>query len=144
MGVLRLMTRIESFAANALRGLLASRTTLGIKGEIAMSWRYAEGMEAEAKRRELTALASERPEDMPVTITASYVFALALTEGYEAAVGAGFEFTNRERRLIREVLEAYGTAESAGALSYGRCELTHRFCEVAQFAFPPKESSDAD
>ena len=131
------MTRIESFAANALRGLLASRTTLGIKGEIAMSWRYAEGMEA--KRRELTALACDRPEDMPVTITASYVFALALTEGYEAAVGAGFEFTNRERRVLREVLETYGTADGAGELFYGRCALTHRCCEVALFTFPARE-----
>ena len=140
MGTLRLMTRIESFAANALRGLLSARTNLDIKGEIAMSWRYAERMEAEARRRDVTALASERPADMPVTITASYVFALALTEGYEAAVNAGLEFTNRERRLIREVLEAYGAAEGAGALFFGRCELTQRFCEVAHFAFPPKQS----
>jgi hypothetical protein len=99
-------------------------------------------MEAEAGRRDLVVLAAERPTDIPVTITASYVFALALTEGYEAATCAGIEFTNRERRLIREVLEAYGTAEGASELHYGRCELTHRLCEVAQFSFPPKECDE--
>ena len=130
------MTRHERFAARALQGLLAARTNLDIKGEIGLAWRYAERMEAEAKRRELSMLAAERPVDLPVTITASYVFALALTEGYEAATAAGLEFTNRERRVIREVLAAYGTAASAGELFYGRCELAQRWCEVAQFSFP--------
>jgi hypothetical protein len=133
------VTRHERFAASALRGLLAARTNLDIKGEIGLAWRYAERMEAEAKRRELFVLAAERPTDLPVTITASYVFALALTEGYEAALDAGFEFTNRERRLIREVIEAYGTAAGAGELFYGRCELTQRWCEVTQFSFPAPE-----
>ena len=133
------MTRHESFAAAALQGLLAARTNLDIKGEIGLAWRYAERMEAEAGRRELIELADERPDDLPVTITASYVFALALTEGYEAAIGAGLEFTNRERRVLREVLAAYGTADGAGELFYGRCALTHRCCEVALFTFPARE-----
>ena len=81
------MTRHERFAASALRGLLAARTNLDIKSEIGLAWRYAERMEAEAKRRELIELAAERPTDLPVTIAASYGFALALTEGYEAAIG---------------------------------------------------------
>ena len=136
------MTRIESFAATALRGLLAARTNLDVKGEIGLAWRYAERMEAEARRRELIVLAGERPADIPVTITASYVFALALTEGYEAAIAAGFEFTNRERRVIREVLEVYGTAEGGNELHFGRCELTQRLCEVAQFSFPPKDGDE--
>ena len=130
------MTRHERFAASALRGLLAARTNLDIKSEIGLAWRYAERMEAEAKRRELIVLAAERPTDLPVTISASYVFALALTEGYETAIAAGLEFTNRERRLLREVLAAYGPAASAGELFYGRCELTQRWCEVTQFSFP--------
>jgi hypothetical protein len=79
---------------------------------------------------------ADRPADLPVTITASYVFALALTEGYEAATAAGHEFTNRDRRVIREVLEAYGTAVGAGERCSGRCKLTQRWCEVAQFSFP--------
>jgi hypothetical protein len=130
------VTRHERFAARALQGLLAARTNLDIKGEVGLAWRYAERMEAEAKRRELSMLAAERPADLPVTITVSYVFALALTEGYETATDAGLEFTNRERRVIREVLAAYGTAASAGELFYGRCELTQCWCEVAQFSFP--------
>ena len=133
------MTRYEAFAAAALQGLIAARTNLDIKNEIRLAWRYAERMEAEAKRRELTGLADECPADMPVTITASYVFSLALTEGYEAAISAGLEFTNRERRLLREVLEVYGTADGAGELFFGRCALTHRFCEVALFTFPARE-----
>ena len=132
------MTRQERFAAGALQGLIAARTNLDIKGEIGLAWRYAERMEAEARRRELIGLADERPEDLPMTITASYVFALALTEGYEAATAAGFEFTNRERRVLREILEAYGTADGAGELFYGRCALTHRYCEVALFRFPAR------
>ena len=132
------MTRHERFAACALQGLIAARTNLDLKAEIGLAWRYAERMEAEAKRHELIGITDQRPHDMPVMITASYVFALALTEGYEAAVGAGFEFTNRERRIVREVLEAYGTADGAGELFYGRCALTHRFCEVALFTFPAR------
>lgn len=133
------MTRFERFAASSLQGLLAARTNLDIKAEVGLAWRYAERMEVEAKRRELIGIADERPDDLPVTITASYVFALALTEGYEVATGAGLEFTNRERRVLREVLEAYGTADGAGELFYGRCALTHRFCEVALFTFPARE-----
>ena len=132
------MTRLERFAAKALQGLLAARTNLDIKSAVGLAWRYAERMETEARRRELIGIADERPDDMPVTITASYVFALALTEGYEAATGAGFEFTNRERRVVREVLEAYGTADGSGELFFGRCALTHRYCEVALFTFPAR------
>ena len=51
-----------------------------------------------------------------MTITADYAFALALAEGSEAATGAGHEFTNRDRRVIGEVLDAYG---GAGAPFYG-------------------------
>ena len=132
------MTRCERFAASALQGLLAARTNLDFKAEVGLAWRYAERMETEAKRRELIGIADERPHDMPVTITASYVFSLALTEGYEAATDAGLEFTNRERRVVREVLEAYGTADGAGELFFGHCALTHRLCEVALFTFPAR------
>ena len=138
------MTRYERFAASALQGLIAARTNLDLKAEIGLAWRYAERMEAEARRRELIGLADERPDDLPVTITASYVFALALTEGYAAAIGAGLGFTNRERRVVREVLEAYGTADGAGELFYGRCALTHRYCEVTLFTFPARERTGCE
>ena len=135
------MTRHETFAAAGLQGLIAARTNLDIAGEIETAWRYADGMEAEAKRRDLVAFADERPADLPVTVTASHAFAAALTDGYEAACRAGCEFTNRDRRIITEVLDAYGTAEAAGPPFFGRCELTHRFCDVAQFLFPARSEA---
>ena len=130
------MTRHERFAAAALQGLLAARTNLDSIVETRTAWDYADAMEAEAKRRDLVAFADERPADLPVTVTAAHVFAAALTDGYEAACRAGGEFTNRDRRIITEVLDAYGTAEAAGPPFFGRCQLTHRFCDVAQFLFP--------
>ena len=129
------MTRHETFAAAALQGLLAARTNLDIAAEIETAWRYADGMEAEAKRRDLVAFADERPADLPVTVTAAHAFAAALTDGYEAACRAGCEFTNRDRRIITGVLDAYGTAEAAGPPFFGRCQLTHRFCDVSHFLF---------
>jgi uncharacterized membrane protein YebE (DUF533 family) len=129
------VTRLETFAASALQGLLAARTNLDIEGEIEMAWRYADGMEAKAKRRE--AGADEAPDECePITLTADVDFALALAEGLPAAAAAGYHFSNRERRIIGEVLDAYGTASDVGAPFSGRCELTHRFCEVCRFSFP--------
>ena len=130
----RAMTRHETFAADALQGLLAARTNLDIAGEIDMAWRYADGMEAEARRREAAAA------DQAITLTADVDFALALAEGLTAAAAAGSHFSNRERRIIAEVRDAYGAATGNGAPFSGRCELTHRFCEVARFTFPPRES----
>ena len=130
------MTRHERFAAAALQGLLAARTNLDATCEAHTAWDYADAMEAEAKRRDLVAFAAERPADLPVTVTASHAFAAALTDGYAAACRAGCEFTNRDRRIITEVIDAYGTAEVAGPPFFGRCQLTHRFCEVARFLFP--------
>ena len=138
------MTRHERFAASALQGLLAARTNLNAAGEAHIAWDYADAMEAEAKRRDLIAFADERPADMAVTITACYGFATALTEGYEAATDAGHEFTNRDRRVLGEVLNAYGTASGAGAPFHGRCTLTHRFCEVALFTFPARLPREVD
>ena len=139
------MTRIERFAARALQGLLAARTGLDaasdvVAGEVATAWSYADAMETEAKRRELVAFAHERPADLPVTVTADHAFATALTEGSAAAARAGHEFTSRDRRVIGEVLDAYGIAGAAGAPFSGRCELTHRFCEVRRFTFPARQS----
>ena len=129
------MTRHESFAATALAGLIAARTNFDIAGEIETAWRYADGMEAEAARRGKLAGA----DDCEVTITATAYFNYALVEGIEAATGQGIEYTNRERRVIGEVLDAYGHACAAGNSFEGRCELTHRFTEVCRFAFPPKQ-----
>ena len=129
------MTRHEKFAAAALQGLLAARTNLDSAVETRTAWDYADGMEAEAKRRDLVAFADERPADLPITVTAAHEFAAALTEGMAAATGAGCEFTNRDRRIVTEVLDAYGTAEVAGPPFFGRCQLTHRFCDVSHFLF---------
>ena len=59
-----------------------------------------------------------------VTITANAYFSYALLEGLEAATEQGIEYSNRERRLIGEVLDAYGRATAAGNSFQGRCELT--------------------
>ena len=133
------MTRHETFAADALQGLIAARTNLDIAGEIAMAWRYADGMEAEARRRE--AGGAECPEGRPITLTADVDFALALAEGLTAAAAAGYHFANREQRIIGEVLDAYGAATGTGEPFSGRCELTHRFCEVARYTFPPRSAA---
>ena len=125
------MTRHESFAADALQGLIAARTNLDIAGEI--------DMEAEARRRE--AGGAECREGRPITLTADVDFALALAEGLTAAGAVGYHFANRERRIIGEVRDAYGAATGTGEPFSGRCELTHRFCEVARYTFPPR--SDA-
>ena len=91
------MTRHETFAASALQGLIAARTNFDIQEEVETAWRYADGMEAEAARR--------------------------------------------DRRLIGEVLDAYGRATDAGGKPFfGRCELSHTFAEVCRFAFQPKQA----
>ena len=127
------VTRPETFAARALQGLIAARTNLDIEGEIAVAWRYADGMEAEARSREAAAAPGEGE---PITLTADVDFALALAEGLTAAAAAGYHFSNRERRIIGEVRDAYGAAGDIGAPFSGRCELTHRFCEVCRCTFP--------
>ena len=66
-------------------------------------------------------------------------FRYAFVEGIEAAREQGIEYSNRDRRLIGEVLAAYGRA--SGALEkpgFGRCELSHTFAEVCRFTFQPK------
>ena len=128
------MTRHETFAADALQGLIAARTNLDIAGEIETAWRYADGMEAEARRREADAA------DQSITLAADAGFSVALTEGLPAAAGGGFHFSNRERRIIGEVRDAYGLASGAGEPFAGRCELTHRFCDVRRYTFPVREA----
>ncbi|MDD9989030.1 MAG: hypothetical protein OXQ31_22355 [Spirochaetaceae bacterium] len=138
------MTRHESYAASALAGLLAARTNLDIEGEIEAAWRYADGMEAAAARRAKQDVADQLPYDCEVTITAAAHLSYALLEGLEAATEQGIEYTNRERRLIGEVLDAYGRARDAGNSFQGRCELTHTFDEVCRFTFlPPQEEREA-
>ena len=127
------MTRHESYAASALAGLLAARTNLDIEGEIEAAWRYADGMEAEAARRGQQDVADK------VTITAAAHLSYALLEGLEAATEQGIEYSNRERRLIGEVLDAYGCAHDAGNSFQGRCELTHTFDQVCRFTFLPRQ-----
>ena len=133
------MTRHETFAAGALQGLIAARTNLDIAGEIETAWRYADGMEAEARRREAAAEDVCPGAAQPITLTADVDFALALAEGLTAAAAAGYHFSNRERRIIGEVRDAYGSASEIGAPVSGRCELTHRFCEVCRFTFPARQ-----
>ena len=57
----------------------------------------------------------------------------------EAAREQGIEYSNRDRRLIGEVLDAYGRAHDAGNSFSGRCELSHTFTEVCRFTFTPKQ-----
>ena len=135
---MKILTRHETFAARALQGLIAARTNLDIAGEIETAWRYADGMEAEARRREGAEDVSAG-EGRLITLTADVDFALALAEGLPAAARAGCHFSNRERRIIGEVREAYGSASDVGAPFSGRCELTHKFCEVCRFTFPARE-----
>ena len=136
------MERPETFAASALQGIIAARTDFDIAGEIELAWRYADGMEAEAARRGKLALADQLPYDCEVTITAKADYSYALVEGIEAATEQGIEYSNRDRRLIGEVLEAYGRAEDAGNSFSGRCELSHTFGEVCRFTFTPKQDDE--
>ena len=133
------MTRHETYAASALQGLIAARTNLDIQGEIETAWRYADGMEAEAARRAKLAMADQLPYDCEVTITAQADYRYALVEGFQAADEAGIEYSNRDRRLIGGVLDAYGRAQDAGNPSFGRCELSHTFAEVCRFTFRPTQ-----
>ena len=89
--------------------------------------------EAETARR------AKLPYDCKVTIQAKADFSYALVEGIEAAREQGLEYTNRDRRLIGEVLDAYGRAKDAGNPFFGRCELSHTFAEVCRFTFQPKQ-----
>ena len=132
------MTRHETFAASALQGLIAARTNLDVAGEVDMAWRYADCMETAARRREAADGCPD--EGAPITLTANVDFALALAECLTAAAAAGYQFTNRERRIIGEVCDAYGLAGDISAPFSGRCELTHRFCEVCRSTFPDRES----
>ena len=134
------MTRHETFADGALQGLIGARTNLDIAGEIEMAWRYADGMEAAARRREAGAEDVCPGDAQPITLTADVDFAPALAEGLTAAAAAGYHFSNRERRIIGEVRDAYGSASDIGAPFSGRCELTHKFGEVCRYTFPVREA----
>ena len=134
------MTRHENFAATALQGLIAARTNFDLEQEIEAAWRYADGMEAEAARRAKLARADQLPHDCEVTIQAKADFSYALVEGIAAAGDQGSDYSNRERRLIGEVCDAYGRAQDAGNPFFGRCELTHTFAEVCRFTFQPKQA----
>ena len=91
-----------------------------------------------ARSSALRSLADERPEAMPVAITAKATFHLPFTEGITIALENGCDYSNRDRRIIGEVLDAYGRATGAGLPFFGRCELTHDFTDVARFTFPPR------
>ena len=78
-----------------------------------------------------------------VTIQAQARFSCALVEGMEAAGEQGIDYSNRDRRLIGEVLAAYGRASGAVERPFfGRCELSHTFAEVCRFTFTPKQEGD--
>ena len=136
------MERHETFAASALQGIIAARTDFDIEGEIELAWRYADGMEREAARRGKLAMADQLPYDCEVTITATADYSYALIEGLEAAAEQGIAYSNRDRRLIGEVLDAYGRAKDAGNSFSGRCELSHTFTEVCRFTFTPKQDDE--
>ena len=135
------MTRHETYAASALQGLIAARTNFDIREEVETAWRYADGMEAEAARRAQLARADQLPHDCKVTIQAKADYRYALVEGIEAAREQGIEYTNRDRRLIGEVLTAYGRASGAVEKPFfGRCELSLTLAEVCRFTFQPKQA----
>ena len=135
------MTRHETYAVTALQGLIAARTNFDIREEVETAWRYADGMEAEAARRAQLARADQLPHDCKVTIQAKADYRYALVEGIEAAREQGIEYTNRDRRLIGEVLTAYGRASGAVEKPFfGRCELSLTFAEVCRFTFQPKQA----
>ena len=118
------MTRKERFAAAALTGLLAARCNLEIQDEVGFSWRYGELMEAAAKRRQ----PSEHIEIQALT-----TLSLALMFGLQEARGV---LSNREHRIVTEVIGAYGRAVSSDEDErFDRCELTHRFGMVTIFTF---------
>ena len=118
------MTRKERFAAAALTGLLAARGNLEIQEQVGCSWRYGELMEAAAKRR-------QAPEHIEIQALAT--LGLALMFGLQEARGV---LSNRERRIVTEVIGAYGRAvSSAEDERFDRCELTHRFGMVTLFTF---------
>ena len=130
------MTRHENFAAAALQGLIAARTNLDVDQEVETAWRYADEMEAGARQRDLEA--GERAEAQPVVVTARAAFHQAFMAGITNAAESGCEYPNRDRRIIGEVLGAYGRASGAGEPYYGRCELTHEFTDVSRYTFPPR------
>ncbi len=131
------MTRHERFAAAALQGLIAARTNLDIEAEIETAWRYADGMEAIAKRRESRNAALEADQ---VEIVAHERYAFALTYGLEAAHKEnGDSFTELEARAIAEAVGNYGLAVAASIeTSYERCTLSgyQGTCRVYTFHVP--------
>ena len=62
---------------------------------------------------EVVAAYDQLPHDCAVTITAKADFRYAFVQGIEAAREQGIEYSNRDRRLIGEVLAAYGRASGA-------------------------------
>ena len=137
------MTRIERFASTVLQGFIAASTNLDYVEEVETAWRYADQLEAVAKQRDILKLANEPPEDMPVTITAKAIFHLPFMEGITIAAENGCDFSNRDRRIVGEILDAYGCATEGGAPFFGRCELTHTFADVCRYTFPPKAAPNA-
>lgn len=120
------MTRIESFAAHALAGLLASpRREMGDAVETA--WRYADKMEAAAEARASTM----RDNPGRFRLVAHTAFLAPMLNG----LAPGINLANRERRVIGECIDRYGVAISASDEFDGRCELTHLFCTCRAYVF---------
>lgn len=135
------MTRLESFAAAGLQGVLAARTNLDIAGEIEVAWRYAEGMEAEAVRRERAgdqdpAAAIAAPYDVEtVELVASERYADVLTGRLDVAE-SGDAFTERETTALGATIGNFGRAAGVSEdREYLRCELSGFQCWCRRYTF---------
>ena len=92
----------------------------------------------ETARAQLRTCAGPCPICHPPNVTACADFAVALLHGLDEASKQGLDFTNRERRVIGEVIDAYGTANSESAPFEGVCQLTYRCAQVQTFTFAPR------
>lgn len=136
------MTRIEKFAAAGLQGVLAARTNLDVAGEIETAWQYADGMEAEAVRREragdhdpAAAIAAPCDDVEAVELVASERYAAVLTGGLDAAE-AGDAFTERETAALGATIGNFGRAVSVSEdREYLRCELSGFQCWCRTYSF---------
>ena len=142
------MTRHETFATDALQGLIAARTNLDIAAEVETAWRYADAMEAEARRREAGAdddspgAREVRRDALPdggidtVELVASERFADALTGGDGLGGEDGAGFTEREMAAIGETIGNFGLAVGVSdAREYQRCEISGFQCWCRVYTF---------
>ena len=132
-----LSNRWEAFAAAALTGIMAAPRydDMSTNQRIDHACALADRMEAAAKAR----LRRAAEEDGGFEIIAQTAFAHGLMYGpVRAQEEFGITYSNRDRRIVTEVVEGYGIARHAYDPHVGRCELTHIFgVDVQRYVYGP-------